>query len=39
MYTPAKFVRKVKGTPPGAVMVEKEKVLMVRPTGPKEDSN
>jgi predicted ribosome quality control (RQC) complex YloA/Tae2 family protein len=39
MYTPAKFVRKVKGTPPGAVMVEKENVLMVRPTGPKEDNN
>lgn len=39
MYTPAKFVRKVKGTPPGAVMVEKENVLMVRPAGPKDDNN
>jgi predicted ribosome quality control (RQC) complex YloA/Tae2 family protein len=39
MYTPAKYVRKVKGTPPGAVMVEKENVLMVKPTGPKEDNN
>lgn len=39
MYTPAKFVRKVKGSPPGAVMVEKENVLMVKPTGPKEDNN
>ncbi|MCL6260973.1 NFACT RNA binding domain-containing protein [Aquiflexum sp. TKW24L] len=39
IYTPAKFVRKVKGTPPGAVMVEKENVLMVRPTGPKDDPN
>jgi predicted ribosome quality control (RQC) complex YloA/Tae2 family protein len=39
IYTPAKFVRKVKGTPPGAVMVEKENVLMVKPTGPKDDNN
>jgi predicted ribosome quality control (RQC) complex YloA/Tae2 family protein len=39
MYTPAKFVRKVKGSAPGAVMVEKENVLMVKPTGPKEDNN
>ncbi|MCH6199561.1 NFACT RNA binding domain-containing protein [Aquiflexum sp. LQ15W] len=34
MYTPAKYVRKVKGAAPGAVMVEKENVLMVKPTGP-----
>ena len=36
MYTPAKFVRKVKGSAPGAVMVDKESVLMVTPKGPKE---
>lgn len=34
MYTPCKYVRKVKGSPPGAVMVDREKVLMVRPEGP-----
>ncbi|EOZ96952.1 Fibronectin/fibrinogen-binding protein [Indibacter alkaliphilus LW1] len=33
--TPAKFVRKVKGSAPGAVMVDKESVLMVSPKGPK----
>ena len=38
IYTPVKFVRKVKGSPPGAVMVEKENVLMVRPSGPKEEN-
>jgi predicted ribosome quality control (RQC) complex YloA/Tae2 family protein len=36
IYTPAKFVRKVKGSPAGAVMVDKESVLMVTPKGPKE---
>lgn len=34
MYTPCKYVRKVKGSPPGAVMVDREKVLMVRPEAP-----
>ena len=36
MYTPVKYVRKVKGAAPGAVMVDKESVLMVPPIGPKE---
>jgi predicted ribosome quality control (RQC) complex YloA/Tae2 family protein len=34
IYTPCKFVRKVKGSAPGAVMVDKEKVIMVEPKGP-----
>nr|WP_304517381.1 NFACT RNA binding domain-containing protein [Cecembia rubra] len=34
IYTSVKFVRKVKGTPPGAVMVDKENVLLVTPKGP-----
>lgn len=34
IYTPAKYVRKVKGSAPGAVAVDREKVLMVRPRGP-----
>jgi predicted ribosome quality control (RQC) complex YloA/Tae2 family protein len=34
IFTPAKFVRKVKGSPAGAVMVDKESVLMVIPRGP-----
>ncbi|MFC4871384.1 NFACT RNA binding domain-containing protein [Negadavirga shengliensis] len=34
IYTPCKFVRKVKGSAPGAVMVDKEKVIMVKPRGP-----
>lgn len=37
IYTPVKFVRKVKGSAPGAVMVDKESVIMVQPEGPKED--
>ncbi|MFD2203243.1 NFACT RNA binding domain-containing protein [Shivajiella indica] len=37
IYTPAKFVRKVKGSPSGAVMVDKESVLMVVPRGPQEN--
>ncbi|KEO72365.1 NFACT RNA binding domain-containing protein [Anditalea andensis] len=37
IYTPAKYVRKVKGSAPGAVMVDKESVIMVRPNGPKDD--
>ncbi|MFN3800527.1 NFACT RNA binding domain-containing protein [Belliella pelovolcani] len=36
IYTPVKFVRKVKGSAPGAVMVDKEKVMMVVPRGPQE---
>lgn len=31
IYTPKKYVRKRKGDPPGAVVVEREKVLMVQP--------
>ncbi|AWW31728.1 hypothetical protein DN752_17210 [Echinicola strongylocentroti] len=34
IYTPCKYVRKVKGSPAGAVMVDQEKVLMVAPKGP-----
>jgi predicted ribosome quality control (RQC) complex YloA/Tae2 family protein len=37
IYTEAKFVRKVKGLAPGAVMVDKEKVIQVPPQGPSED--
>lgn len=36
IYTPVKFVRKIKGSPAGAVMVDKESVLMITPKGPKE---
>ncbi len=32
MYTPKKFVRKPKGAEPGQVVVEKEEVILVRPT-------
>ncbi len=31
IYTPKKFIRKRKGDPPGAVVVEKEEVVMVTP--------
>ncbi len=31
IYTPKKFIRKRKGDPPGAVVVEKEEVIMVEP--------
>ena len=31
IYTPKKFVRKLKGTPAGAVMVDKEQVVLVAP--------
>lgn len=34
IYTPVKYVRKVKGSAPGAVMVDRESILMVRPVGP-----
>ncbi|WP_238531693.1 NFACT RNA binding domain-containing protein [Nitritalea halalkaliphila] len=33
-YTPAKYVRKVKGSAPGAVMVDREKVVLVAPLTP-----
>jgi predicted ribosome quality control (RQC) complex YloA/Tae2 family protein len=36
MYTPCKYVRKVKGSPPGAVMVDREKVILIKPEGPEE---
>jgi predicted ribosome quality control (RQC) complex YloA/Tae2 family protein len=34
IYTPKKWVRKPKGSPPGAVVVEREKVLLVKPENP-----
>ena len=34
IYTPRKHVRKPKGFPPGKVMVEKESVVLVEPSGP-----
>ena len=36
-YTAAKYVRKIKGAPAGAVMVDKESVMMCSPKGPEED--
>ncbi|WP_339922828.1 NFACT RNA binding domain-containing protein [uncultured Cyclobacterium sp.] len=36
MYTPCKYVRKVKGSLPGAVKVDREKVILVKPEGPEE---
>lgn len=36
IFTLCKYVRKVKGSPAGAVIVEKEKVLMVSPSSPEE---
>lgn len=35
MYTKRKYVRKPKGSPPGAVLVEREEVEMVPPINPK----
>ncbi|MEM7297209.1 MAG: NFACT RNA binding domain-containing protein [Bacteroidota bacterium] len=32
IYTPKKFVRKMKGAPAGQVIVEKEEVVMVEPS-------
>ncbi|MDH5603843.1 MAG: NFACT RNA binding domain-containing protein, partial [Cyclobacteriaceae bacterium] len=32
IYTPVKYIRKRKGDPPGAVVVEKESVLLVKPS-------
>lgn len=34
IYTEAKYVRKVKGSAPGSVMVDREKVTLVHPKGP-----
>jgi predicted ribosome quality control (RQC) complex YloA/Tae2 family protein len=34
LYTPKKYVRKPKGAEPGAVVVEREKVLLVKPDNP-----
>ncbi len=34
IYTPKKWVRKSKGAPAGAVVVEREKVLLVKPENP-----
>lgn len=34
IYTPRKYIRKIKGTPAGMVKVEKEDVIMVTPVGP-----
>lgn len=38
IYTEAKFVRKVKGSAPGSVMVDREKVMMAVPSGPDEET-
>ena len=32
LYTPRKYVRKAKGSPPGTVIVERETVILVNPT-------
>ena len=37
LYTPKKFVRKPKGAEPGAVIVEREKVILVKPHNPFEN--
>jgi predicted ribosome quality control (RQC) complex YloA/Tae2 family protein len=34
LYTPKKYVRKPKGAEPGAVVVEREKVMLVKPENP-----
>lgn len=38
IVTEAKFVRKVKGSAPGSVVVDKEKVILVAPKGPNQDT-
>lgn len=38
IVTEAKYVRKVKGSAPGSVVVAKEKVLLVAPKGPDQDT-
>ena len=35
IYTPKKYVRKAKNAPPGAVIVQKEQVIMVKPLEPR----
>ncbi|MBN3519792.1 DUF814 domain-containing protein [Algoriphagus lutimaris] len=37
IYTEAKYVRKVKGSPAGSVKVDREKVIMVSPKGPDDE--
>ncbi len=39
IYTPCKYVRKVKGSAPGAVMVDKESVVMIQPKGPERNQD
>ena len=39
IYTPKKWVRKPKGSAPGAVVVEREKVLLVKPENPFEKNH
>ncbi|AMQ57391.1 NFACT RNA binding domain-containing protein [Algoriphagus sanaruensis] len=39
IYTEAKYVRKVKGSAPGSVMVDRESVLLIPPQGPDEDTS
>lgn len=39
IYTEAKYVRKVKGSAPGSVQVDREKVVLVPPIGPDEDTS
>lgn len=36
IYTEAKYVRKVKGSAPGSVLVDREKVILIAPKGPDE---
>jgi hypothetical protein len=38
IVTEVKFVRKVKGSAPGSVMVDREKVILVVPKGPDQDT-
>jgi predicted ribosome quality control (RQC) complex YloA/Tae2 family protein len=38
IVTEVKFVRKVKGSAPGSVVVDKEKVILVAPKGPDQDT-
>lgn len=37
IYTEAKYVRKIKGSAPGSVMVDREKTLLVKPEGPNQE--
>jgi predicted ribosome quality control (RQC) complex YloA/Tae2 family protein len=38
IVTEVKFVRKVKGSAPGSVVVDREKVILVAPKGPDQDT-